>query len=98
MRFLMLKTLRAFAFGFAAFAIFTTSAFSQRPPAVTPDNTAGPPPTPPPAPSTVKAKYEGRVFGFPNKKDGTLTIDTTNNRLVFSDGKHTELFQIPFGS
>jgi len=94
----MLKTLRTFAFVFAVFAIFTTTAFAQRPRAMTPDNTAGPAPTPPPAPSTVKAKYEGGVFGFPNKKDGTLTIDTNNNRLVFSDGKHTELFSIPFGS
>jgi hypothetical protein len=94
----MLTKLRASTFVFAAFAILTTAAFAQHPRAVAPDNTAGATPTPPPAPSTVKAKYEGGVFGFPNKKTGTLTIDTNNNRLVFSDDKHSELFSIPFGS
>ena len=49
------------------------------------------------APPTVKAKYEGGVFGYTKKKTGTLTIDTTNNRLVFSD-KGKEMFHIPFGS
>lgn len=53
---------------------------------------------PPPAPPTVKAKYEGGVFGYTKKKTGTLTIDSTNNRLVFSDGKGKEMFHIPFGS
>ena len=52
---------------------------------------------PPPAPPTVKAKYEGGVFGYTKKKTGTLTIDTNNNRLVFSD-KGKEMFHIPFGS
>jgi hypothetical protein len=79
-------------------ATIATTAFAQKPRTVTPDNTPGAMPTPAPAPSTMKAKYEGGVFGFPNKKTGTLTIDTTNNRLIFSDGKHTELFSIPFGS
>jgi len=94
----MLNKLCASTVVFAAFAVLTTTAFAQRPRAVTPDNTAGPAPTPVAAPSTVKAKYEGGVFGYPNKKTGTLAIDTTNNRLVFSDAKHTELFSIPFGS
>jgi hypothetical protein len=53
---------------------------------------------PPPAPPTVKAKYEGGVFGYNKKKTGTLTIDSANNRLVFSDGKGKEMFHIPFGS
>jgi hypothetical protein len=53
---------------------------------------------PPPAPPTVKAKYEGGVFGYNKKKTGTLAIDTTNNRLVFSDDKGKEMFHIPFGS
>ena len=94
----MLHKLRASTFVFAAFAVFTTAVFAQRPRAVTPDNTAGPTPTPPPAPSSVKAKYEGGVFGYPNKKTGTLTIDVNNNRLIFSDDKHSELFSIPFAS
>jgi len=69
---------------------------AQRPRAVANDSEE--PATPPPAaPPTVKAKYEGGVFGYPKKKTGTLTIDIANNRLVFSD-KEKEMFHIPFGS
>ena len=53
-------------------------------------------PTPPPAPSTFKAKYEGGVFGHPNKMSGTLTLDDANNRLVFRDGKQKERMSIPY--
>ena len=94
----MLKKILPSPVVFAVFALIAAAAFAQRPRAVAPDNTTGPMPTPPPAPSTVKAKYEGGVFGYPNKKTGTLSVDTNNNRLVFSDGKHTELFSIPFAS
>ncbi len=94
----MLKKLLAFAFVLMILAALTTAALAQRPRALTDDKSSGSTPAPPQAPSTVKAKYEGGVFGFPNKKTGTLTIDTTNSRLIFSDGKHAELFSIPFGS
>jgi hypothetical protein len=94
----MLNKLCASTFVFVVVVVLATAAFAQRPHAVTPDNTADATPTPLPAPSSVKAKYEGGVFGFPNKKTGTLTIDTNNNRLLFKDDKHSELFSIPFGS
>jgi TonB family protein len=48
------------------------------------------------APSTVKAKYEGGVFGYTKKQDGTLTFDDTNNRLVFKDKKQKEVLFIPY--
>lgn len=85
-------TVLAFFFAFAALPVA-----AQRPlPAdVDPKQAATPPP---PAPPTVKAKYEGGVFGYTKKKTGTLTIDSANNRLVFSDGKGKEMFHIPFGS
>jgi hypothetical protein len=92
----MRKKLTASTFALLVLATISTVAFAQKPRTVAPDNTPGAMPTPAPAPSTVKAKYEGGVFGFPNKKTGTLTIDATNSRLVFSDGKHSELFSIPF--
>ncbi len=41
----------------------------------------------PPAPETVKVKYEGGVFGYNKKMDGTLTFDDQNRRLVFRDQK-----------
>lgn len=86
---------------FGAFALalaISSMAFGQRPRAVTEDTNQPPAGSTTPAPETVKAKYEGGVFGFPNKKTGTLTIDSMNTRLVFRDGKQKELFSIPFGS
>lgn len=44
----------------------------------------------PPAPDTVTAKYEGGVFGYNKKMDGTLTFDDQNRRLVFRDKKTNE--------
>jgi len=81
---------------------FTSLAIAQRPRAVTneasqPAPTA-PSPAPAPPPSTVKAKYEGGVFGHPNKIDGTLTLEAINNRLVFRDQKKKEILSIPYGS
>src|ERR1700692_4797621 len=48
-------------------------------------------PAPPPAPPTVKAKYEGGVFGYNKKMDGTLNFDDTNQRLVFRNDKNKEI-------
>ncbi len=75
-------------------------AFAQRP-LVTNDDatkpaTALPPPTQ--APQTVKAKYEGGVFGYPNKLNGTLTFDDTNKRLLFRDGKQKEILFLPYNA
>jgi hypothetical protein len=55
--------------------------------------------TPPaPAPQTVKAKYEGGVFGFPKKLDGTLTFDDTNQRLLFRNEKQKEVLFVPYNA
>jgi len=70
---------------------------AQRPRAVADDSETVTTP-PPAAPATVKAKYEGGVFGYSKKTTGTLTLDEANKRLVFRDGKGTEMFHIPFGS
>jgi hypothetical protein len=75
------------------------TASGQRPRAIPDDSSQSTTTTPPPAPpSTVKAKYEGGVFGYPHKKTGSLTIDADNSRLLFRDDKQKELFSIPFGS
>ncbi|HEX5705108.1 MAG TPA: hypothetical protein VFX97_18055 [Pyrinomonadaceae bacterium] len=92
----MLKK-HAFAAVFALFFIVSAlPVAAQRP--LAPDDDPQKAATPPPAPPTVRAKYEGGVFGYTKKKTGTLTIDSANNRLVFSDGKGKEMFHIPFGS
>lgn len=52
--------------------------------------------TPPPAPKTVKAKYEGGVFGYTKTMEGTLMFDDDNNRLLFKDKKPPKEIHIPY--
>lgn len=70
-----------------------TSAFAQRP--RTADAEADKT-TPAPAPKTVKAKYEGGVFGYTKTLEGTLTFDDENNRLLFKDKKPPKEISIPY--
>lgn len=73
-----------------------TGAFAQRP------RTTEPEPAkvnaPAPAPKTVKAKYEGGVFGYTKTMDGTLTFDDVNERLVFKDKQPPKEIHIPYES
>jgi hypothetical protein len=80
--------------------LIATAALGQRPRTTSPDSTTDPKsmPAPSPAPQTVKAKYEGGVFGYRKKMDGTLNFDDMNQRLVFRNSKGQELFPIPFQS
>jgi hypothetical protein len=53
--------------------------------------------TPAPPPATMKAKYEGGIFGHTHTIDGTLSFDDTNSRLLFSkEGK--EVLFIPYNA
>lgn len=49
-----------------------------------------------PAPQTVRTKYEGGVFGYNRKMDGTLTFDDDNDRLLFRNERGQEVFSIPY--
>jgi len=79
--------------------LFLTGAFAQRPrtseaePAkpktTTTASTAS-------APKSVKAKYEGGVFGYTKTMEGTLTFDDENNRLLFQDKKPPKQIHIPY--
>ena len=51
-----------------------------------------------PAPQTVKAKYEGGVFGYNHTMTGTLSFDDTNQRLVFRNKEQKEVLFIPYGA
>jgi hypothetical protein len=75
-----------------------TSAYAQRPRSMDPQQPATPKPAAKPAPKTVKAKYEGGVFGFRKTMEGTLTFDDDNNRLLFKDKKPPKEISIPYGS
>ena len=80
--------------------LLVTVAVAQRPldpaPAKTQAKTATSAPAPAPAPKTVKAKYEGGVFGYRKTMEGTLTFDDENNRLLFKDKKPPKEIHIPY--
>jgi hypothetical protein len=50
---------------------------------------------PPAAPQTMKAKYEGGVFGYNSTMEGTLSFDDTNQRLLFRKNQK-DVFFIPY--
>ena len=54
--------------------------------------------TPAPAPQSMKAKYEGGVFGHNKTMEGTLSFDDTNERLLFRNNKQKEVFFIPYNA
>jgi hypothetical protein len=74
-----------------------TGAFAQRPRAVEPERAdKSQTPKSKPAPQTLKAKYEGGVFGYTKTMEGTLTFDDVNNRLLFKDKKPPKEISIPY--
>jgi len=77
--------------------LMLTGAVAQRPRSIEPDPD-NKPAAPPAAPSTVKAKYEGGVFGYNKTMEGTLTFDDENERLVFKDKKTPKEIPIPYNS
>jgi hypothetical protein len=50
------------------------------------------------APQSMRAKYEGGIFGYNRTIEGTLQFDDTNNRLLFRDKNQKELFFIPYNA
>lgn len=76
--------------------LMLTGAVAQRPRSIEPDPATKP--APPAAPSTVKAKYEGGVFGYNKTMEGTLTFDDENERLLFKDKKTPKEIPIPYNS
>lgn len=72
-----------------------TGAYAQRPRSMDPQPAAQTP-APKPAPKSVKAKYEGGVFGYNKTMEGMLTFDDTNNRLHFKDKKPPKEISIPY--
>jgi len=76
------------------------TAFAQRPRMSNDDASKPEATTTPPAqaPQTVKAKYEGGVFGYRKKLNGTLTFDDTNQRLLFRNEQQKEVLFIPYNA
>lgn len=71
---------------------------AQRPRAMEPVPADASKAIPAPAPQTMKAKYEGGVFGYNKTMDGTLSFDDTNKRLLFKNNKQKEVLFIPYNA
>lgn len=79
--------------------LMLTGAIAQRPRTIEPDPAATTKVSAPPtAPATVKAKYEGGVFGYTKTMEGTLTFDDANNRLLFKDKQPPKEISIPYAA
>ena len=68
------------------------------PPPAAAGTVANAPAPPVNAPKTVKAKYEGGIFGYNKKQTGTLNFDDESQRLVFRDKMQKEYISIPYKS
>ena len=79
----------------ALLGLLLTGALAQRPRTMDPDPAAKAP-APAPAPKTVKAKYEGGIFGYRKTMEGTLTFDDDNKRLLFKDKQPPKEISIPY--
>ena len=51
-----------------------------------------------PAPQSFSARYEGGMFGYDDRREGTLKFDDANRRLVFLDKTNKELFGVSYAS
>jgi len=80
--------------------IVAVTASAQRPRTTSQDATAPSTnvPAPPPAPQTVKAKYEGGVFGYNKKMNGTVNFDDASQRFVFRNDKGKEILFVPYNA
>jgi hypothetical protein len=75
--------------------VLAAGASAQRPRSMDPEPQAKTP-APAPAPKSVKAKYEGGVFGYTKTMEGTLIFDDENKRLLFKDKKPPKEISIPY--
>lgn len=82
---------------FLALSLFVCASFVSAQPR--PVDKTSPQTTPvKPAPASFTAKYEGGMYGFSKKEDGTLKFDDDNSRLVFFGKDQKEKFAIPYKS
>ena len=85
-------------FGLLLLGVLCTGAFAQRPRTSDTEPAKTPAPSPAPAPRSVKAKYEGGVFGYRKTMEGTLIFDDDNKRLLFKDKKPPKEISIPYNA
>jgi hypothetical protein len=93
----MFRTLKVLA-AVVVFQLIAGATFAQRPRSVTQDSSDPSTSATASAPETVKAKYEGGVFGYNKKMNGTLNFDDGNQRLLFRDKEGKEVLFVPYNA
>jgi hypothetical protein len=78
-------------------AVMSSVALAQRP-RTTDTATDASRAVPAPAPQSMKAKYEGGIFGYNKTMEGTLSFDDPNRRLLFRNKEQKEIFFIPYNA
>ena len=78
--------------------LLATPTLAQRPRSVNEPEKSATTANTTPAPQGVTVKYEGGVFGYNRKIDGTLSFDDMNKRLLFRNKAQKEVFSIPYDS
>ena len=79
-------------------SLLAGAAFGQRPRSVNDPARTDNPATAAPVQQSVRAKYEGGIFGYNKKMEGTLTLDDADKRLLFRDKRQQEVLSIPYAS
>ncbi|MFN2512152.1 MAG: hypothetical protein ABR568_11995 [Pyrinomonadaceae bacterium] len=74
----------------------SVAAYAQRPRTIDTSATTSSNVAVAPAPQTVKAKYEGGVFGYNKTMTGTLSFDDSNRRLLFRNKQQKEVLFVPY--
>ena len=78
--------------------VMGVAVYAQRPRTADPAATDASKAVPAAAPQSMKAKYEGGIFGHNKTMEGTLSFDDTNERLLFRNDKQKEVFFIPYNA
>lgn len=84
--------MKVFVFTLAAFLLAASTASAQMRPVGDDDSPAAKKT----APASFQAKYEGGMFGYSEREEGTLKFDDENKRIVFYGKDQKEKFSIAF--
>lgn len=84
--------IRTLLFAITSVLIFGATASAQVRP-IEKDDSATPKK---PAPASFAVKYEGGMFGYNDKEEGTLKFDDANSRIVFFGKDQKEKFSIAY--
>lgn len=87
-----------FTFVFGLVAVVAVAAQPRQPERAQPAKADAPTVSVRQSPASFPAKYEGGMFGYEKKEEGTFKFDDANERIVFHGKDGKEKFAIPYAS